>query len=447
MAGMNKSRATAPRNRTFEGARGMTEAPVAAMERVLFAHMLFEDTFYMDGESTANVLTEAVVRSANHDAAATAASILAARKDHNIRHASLLAAVTYAKHVKGPTAVQLIFDVIRRADELTEVIAMGASGSQDHGKPIRVPSAIRKGVARAFAKFDEYQFGKYNRTGKMVSLKDAVFLAHPSPAEVPLVQKIVDDKLATPDTWEVGLSGGGNKRLVFTNLLLENKLGAMALLRNLRNMHEAGVSRDLIARELGRANWSRVLPFRFMSAVMNAQTFARDLDAAFAKAVAGSTFLPGRTAVMVDTSGSMSSPISAKSEVRGYWAGACLGAAVNGDHVDLYEWASTTRQVPNFQSLSTAMALGSGAVGHGTDLGQAINYVGRKGGEYDRYIVLTDMQWNDTKSPYIPAAAKGYTINLRPYGTAGLVHGRWTHLNGWSDSILKYIASVESDAA
>jgi len=53
---------------------------------------------------------------------------------------------------------------------------------------------------------------------------------------------LVAGELATPDTWEVALSAGASvdKREAWERLLAENKLGAQALLRNLRNMAEPG---------------------------------------------------------------------------------------------------------------------------------------------------------------------------------------------------------------
>jgi hypothetical protein len=96
-----KSKIRMDAGKTHEGARAMVEDPIAALRRVLNAHLLWEDTFYMDGKSNADVLTEAVARAVAHDPLETGRAIIAARKVHNIRHAPLLAAVTYAK-LKGP---------------------------------------------------------------------------------------------------------------------------------------------------------------------------------------------------------------------------------------------------------------------------------------------------------------------------------------------------------
>ena len=156
MATMNKRKVPVA-GHTHEGARAMAEGPIPALQRMLNAHMLWEDTFYVNGEDAGEQLKQAVHRAAKADPDATCVAILQARLHHNIRHASLLAAVEYAK-AGGRNARVLIHDVISRADELAEVLVM--AGVQP-GKPPRVPHAVRKGVRAAFTKFDEYQFAKY----------------------------------------------------------------------------------------------------------------------------------------------------------------------------------------------------------------------------------------------------------------------------------------------
>lgn len=425
MAQMNKGRVT-QKTHTHEGAVAMRESPFKALERVLFAHLLWEDSFYIDGKTAADNLTEAVRKATAADPLATMSTIMKARTEMNIRHASLLAALEFSKVAPAEMRAPMIFGVIQRADELAEMLAL-AGGSKKG-----LTHAVRKGVAKAFGKFDEYQLGKYKGEGKALTLKDAVFLTHP---KGPLIDKIAKDALATPDTWETRLSAGEDKKDVFESLLRSNKLGAMALLRNLRNME--GVDRGLIEMAFHNANWARVLPFRFMTAAIHAPQYARMLDGAFRQAVGAQPPLPGRTAVLLDTSGSMSTVISAKTVVKRVQAGAALAAAIDGD---LYEWADRTRAVPNFGGLSTALAIECGRVGHGTLPAQAIEYANRNG-TYDRIIVVTDMQFADM--PGLKAGQKGYTINVGPYQHAGLMHGDWVHYTGWSDAILKHIGVSE----
>src|SRR5947207_2879649 len=131
-------------------------------------------------------------------------------------------------------------------------------------------SNLVKGLAAAFTKFDEYQLAKYDRAGA-IRLRDVLFLAHAKPkdeAQAALWKRLIAGELATPDTWEVALSAsqGEGKREAWERLLRENKLGALALLRNLRNFREAGVDGDLVASALASMKTARVLPFRFIAA-------------------------------------------------------------------------------------------------------------------------------------------------------------------------------------
>ena len=98
-------------------------------------------------------------------------------------------------------------------------------------------------------KFDAYQLAKYDRDGP-VRIRDVLFLVHAKPkdaAQEKVWKELVDGTLAAPDTWEVALSAGKDKRETFERLIAENKLGGLALLRNLRLMQNAGVPRATIA--------------------------------------------------------------------------------------------------------------------------------------------------------------------------------------------------------
>lgn len=58
---------------------------------------------------------------------------------------------------------------------------------------------------------------------------------------------------------------------------------------------------------------------------------------------------------------------------------------------------------------------------------------------YDRLIVITDEQAHDT----VPAPkGKAYVINVASYKN-GVGYGKWTHIDGWSESVVEYIRSLE----
>jgi len=72
----------------------------------------------------------------------------------------------------------------------------------------------------------------------------------------------------------------------------------------------------------------------------------------------------------------------------------------------------------------------------GTYLGKALASLP---GEYDRFVVITDEQSADI----IPAPkGKGYMINVGSYKN-GIGYGKWTHIDGFSESVVRYIQAAE----
>ena len=148
-----------------------------------------------------------------------------------------------------------------------------------------------------------------------------LFLSHAKPrdeAQAELWKRLVEGKLATPDTWEVALSGGANKREAWERLLGERKLGALAVLRNLRNMHEAGVDEELVmARIAHHEDRSRAaVPLSSLPRVTR-RSGRQSSESAMLRPSrdAGSGKLKGKTVLLVDVSGSMVAPLSARSEM------------------------------------------------------------------------------------------------------------------------------------
>src|SRR5437763_557924 len=135
-----------------------------------------------------------------------------------------------------------------------------------------------------------------------------------------LVPKVAVEKVAgsltTPDTWEVALSSGADKREAWERLPRERKLGGLALLRNLRNVREVGVDEALVVSAIRSMNTARVLPFRFLAAARYAPKWEEALEQAMLKCVAETEKLPVKTIVLVDVSGSMTPLLSLRSEMQ-----------------------------------------------------------------------------------------------------------------------------------
>jgi hypothetical protein len=302
--------------RTHEGAPAAVLTAERALRRSVLSCMLWENEFYEDGVQIAGRISELVPRV---EAGKVAALAVEAREKMKLRHAPLLLVREMARHATHRALVsETLLRVIQRADELAEFVATYWAGGK---QPLS--AQVKKGLAAGFCKFDEYALAKYDRTGS-VRLRDVLFLSHARPADAAqaaLWKRLAQNELTTPDTWEVALSAvgratGASKREAWERLLAERKLGALALLRNLRNMREAGVTEELVFSALAAMKTDRVLPFRFLAAARHAPQWEDALELAMFRALAGRDMrLAGHTVLLVDVSGSMESPFQ-RSDMR-----------------------------------------------------------------------------------------------------------------------------------
>ena len=424
--------------RTYEGAPAKQISAEQELRRSVLACMLWEDQFYEDGVAIAGRIRELVPKVAAEKVAALAVE---ARTQMKLRHAPLLLVREMARLATHRQLVaETLFRVIQRADELSEFVALyWSEGKQP------LSAQVKKGLAAAFTRFDEYALAKYNRASP-VKLRDVLFLCHAKPvdtAQAELWKRLVADELATPDTWEVALSGGADKREAWERLLEENKLGALALLRNLRNMAEAKVSEPLIAAGLGRMKTERVLPFRFIAAARYAPQWETELEQAMFRALGGKNDegqpkLPGKTVLLVDVSGSMDAPLSRRAEMRRNDAAYGLAILLReiAEQVSVYTFSDKLVRVPSRQGFALRDALNASQPHNGTYLGRALGELDEK---YDRVIVITDEQSHDA----VPnPRARGYVINVASFQN-GVGYGKWVHIDGWSDSVIEYIRAAE----
>src|SRR6266478_2365306 len=206
------------RPRTHEGAPAKRVSNEAALRRAALACMLWEDQFYEDGVAIAGRIAELVPKVSAFDVAALA---MEAREKMKLRHAPLMLAREMARQTTHRLLVADTLErVIQRADELAEFVAI-------YWKDGRTPlsAQVKKGLAVACTKSDEYQLAKYDRAGA-IRLRDVLFLSHAKPkdeAQAALWKRLIAGELATPDTWEVALSAsqGEGKREAWERLLRE----------------------------------------------------------------------------------------------------------------------------------------------------------------------------------------------------------------------------------
>ena len=221
----------------------------------------------------------------------------------------------------------------------------------------------------------------------------------------------------------------------------EGKLGYLALLRNLRNMQQANVNTDLIFTALrDGAKWSRAIPFRFLAAARAVPAWEAQLDEAMQLATSELPKLPGNTVVLVDASGSMRCPLSAKSDLSRLDAAAALAVLIRGvcSDVRVFRFNDRIREVPARKGMALVGALGRPE--GGTMLGQAVIDVRRACHDIDRLIVVTDEQSADRVGN---PGCLGYMINVAS-NKNGVGYGDWIHIDGFSESVVSYISEIES---
>lgn len=430
---------TASKNtaRTHEGAPAVpTLSPKAMLRRSVMSCLLWEDEFYEDGKT----ITARIVENAEKvKAEVLAATAVEAREVFHLRHAPLLMLEVLSRTGKGDRLVaDTIARVIQRADELGELVAL----HHKLGTRRMIPAQMRKGLARAFAKFDVYALAKYDRDST-VKLRDVLRLVRPTPKDdeqSALWKRVKDRTLAAPDTWEVALSSGANKKETFERLLTEGKLGYLALLRNLRNMAQADVDIELVRKAIVARNGAhRILPFRYVTAARAAPQFEPFLDQALCEAVAEMPMLAGKTIVLIDVSGSMDHRMSGKSDMKRMDAAAALGAIVPGD-LRLFTFSNHVVEVPPRRGMAGVDAIVRSQTHNATYLGSAVEQINKLA--HDRLIVVTDEQSHDRVPD--PVAKHAYMINVAS-NRNGVGYGRWTHIDGFSENVLRFIREVEND--
>jgi 60 kDa SS-A/Ro ribonucleoprotein len=281
-----------------------------------------------------------------------------------------------------------------------------------------------------------------------ISLRDVLFLCHAKPkddAQGELWKRLIDNKLKTPDTWEVALSAtsGDNKKDAWERLLAESKLGGLALLRNLRNFKECGVNENLVRDALKSMKTERVLPYRFVTAAKYAPNLEPELEEAMFKAVdSRGVKIGGKTVLLIDVSGSMKHAVSSKSDSTRFDAatGLAILARELFNDVEVYTFSDNLVQVPTRRGFALRDAILNSQRHANTYLGKAVKAINEKV-NYDRLVVFTDEQSADNIG--VPQKnGNGYVINVAS-NKNGVGYGSWNHIDGFSESALDYIIQFE----
>lgn len=433
---------------THEGAVAVYSSQIEQLRRSVMANMLFEDEFYEDGESIAKRIEGLVGQVVlTKDGPQTIADIAhEARTKMKLRHVPLLLVVSLIRartEASRAVVADTILRVVQRPDEMGELVALYWKGNQKSDKKM-LPAQMKKGLAAAFQKFDEYALAKYDGDAA-VKLRDVLFYSHAKPKsgdQAELWKRVASRTLKTPDTWEVALSGGANKKEAFTRMLQDGTLGALALLRNLRNMIGAGVDEALIRTGLGSMKTERVLPFRFITAAKYAPTMEPELEAAMFRCLEAVPKLPGKTVLVVDNSGSMHCSVSMKSELQCVDAACALAMLLREicESVQIVVFGSTAGMVPARRGFALRDLIVKSEHNGGTDTATALNLAAKQ--NYDRCIVITDEQSHTTIGEPLKGT-KAYFVNVAS-AQNGIGYRKWVHIDGWSEAIVDYIQQYEA---
>jgi hypothetical protein len=396
---------------------------------------------------------------------------------------------------------QVVDSVLRRPDEPGELLAYWTAR---YGR--NIPKPVKRGVADAVRRlYGGKSLLKYDTASKGYRFGDILNLVHAAPdpdkpwqgdlfryaldrrhnpdtavppasnrvltAHRELMALPVEERRAVvtaPDgaerlaaagiTWEAlaGWLQGPMDKAAWEAVI--PSMGTMALVRNLRNFDEAGVSDEAAARVAARiadpaeVARSRQFPFRYLAAYRHAPSlrWSYPLEQALGHSLANVPALPGRTLVLVDRSGSMFySRMSDRSELTRADAAAVFGTALalRAQKADLVEFGSTSDPVPFRRGESVLKILGRFGDLGGTDTTGAVR---RHYARHDRVLIVTDEQYvhshHGDPTEQVPAEVPVYTWNLAGYraghGPSGTAN-RHT-FGGLSDAAFRMVPLLEA---
>lgn len=409
---------------TYEGGKGYKRNSLKAWLNFLMGSY-FEPQFYEDRDTQLErfiELTNKIGKEYGPEFVAKCAAF--SRDELGLRSVSqLVAAIVNSQQFENKRVFFRNFCV--RPDDVAEIFAaIDALGEKRS-------HALVRGASDYLSSLGDYQIGKYKLNGKDYNMYDLINITH---AHSAAIDKYKAGTLESPDTWEVAISNSDiseeERDLEWIRLVKEEKLGYMALLRNLRNILKAidhTKSQDALPylrRQLtdnDKIRKSRVFPYRIYTAwkvvvpndyqipirgTLSLECQIRDsLSYAFSVAAENVPMLDGNNVAIIDVSGSMDDYISENSEVTYKQAAACqaMTMILKNPETVVIKFGTTAKLCQKYDqvcgdcfSYIDYLVMNENC-GYGTDLVDLPNILNALG-DIDRIFLYSDFQAVDSKS-------------------------------------------------
>ncbi|WP_371674917.1 TROVE domain-containing protein [Streptomyces sp. NBC_01276] len=491
--------------RTHEGGPAFVREPREELFLLAVGNFASQQTFYESRQERDDRYARLVAQLAVEDAVWTAGLLRWLRSEGNMRTASLVGAAAYVRarletgSADGPSNRSVVDSVLQRADEPGELLAHWTSR---YGR--NVPQPVKRGIADAVRRlYSSRSLLKYDTASKAFRFGDVLNLVHASPhpdkpwqgdlfqhaldrrhrpeqGSVPASDRLLSEhralmELPLDERRATATGPGGAERLAAAGMTWEAlagwlhgpldaavweavipSMGPMALLRNLRNFDEAGVSDEVAARVAARISdadevaRSRQFPFRYLAAHRHASPrWAAPLERALGHSLANVPALPGRTLILVDRSDSMFwDTVSERSTLSRADATAVFGTALamRARQADLVEFGWSSAPVPFgvgepvLEVLKRFHSLG------GTQTTMALRAHYR---DHDRVLIVTDEQaahqGPGRPAEPVPSSVPVYTWNLAGYQPAHIPSGPHRHtFGGLTDAAFRMVGLIEA---
>ncbi|MFE2845594.1 TROVE domain-containing protein [Streptomyces scopuliridis] len=492
--------------RTHEGGDGVLRDAKSELFLLAVANFVSQQTAYESGEARDERFRALVRKLAVAEPEWTAGLLGWLRGEGQLRTASIVGAAEYVKArldagaTDGPANRRVVDSVLLRADEPGELLGYWISR---YGR--NVPKPVKRGIADAVRRlYNGKSLLKYDTAAKGYRFGDILNLTHASPDPAKAWQgelfRYALDRRHHPEAAVPPLSNrtltahralmevpverrralitatDGAARLAEAGMTWEAlagwlqgpmdaaaweavipSMGAMALLRNLRNFDQAGVSDEVAARVAEQiadpevVAKARQFPFRYLAAYQHAPSlrWSYPLERALGHSLANVPSLRGRSLILVDRSGSMWSPLSDRSELNRADAAAIFGTAVamRAADADLVEFGTRSAPVTYRRGESVLKVLERFGDLGGTNTAEAVRTHYRR---HDRVLIVTDEQaaYSSRGGPtaQVPAGVPVYTWNLAGYraghGPSGEA-GRHT-FGGLTDAAFRMVPLLEA---